>query len=59
MNEKQQVIFNLDLLRRYLENFDPGFFCNAINHKAFVDDLKKAGEMLARYVPDRPEEDQP
>lgn len=46
MNEKQQVIFNLDLLRRYLENFDPEFFCNAINHEAFVEDLKKAVGML-------------
>lgn len=39
MSDIKEVVFKLDVLKRYLENFDPEFFANAVQH-----------ETLARYI---------
>lgn len=50
MSDRKELVFKLDILRRYLENFDPNFFVNAVNHEAFAEDLGRAVEMLKNDV---------
>ena len=44
--DKNRMIKVLDTLSRFLINYDPDFFTNAVNKKAYADDLKEIADYI-------------
>ena len=46
MDKNELIVFRLDLLERYLRNYETEFFRDAVNHTAFADDLASAKKLI-------------